>query len=236
MRRLLSSLGFCLLAGTLQGGPIGVAQLGGYVHANGSLQTQLDGSSGAFFSTLDGNNLGTFGWTFANTTGNSLSNVLFLVFLDADIDRDLNTFFNEYGEFVSLALPPSAILGSIAATSWEIDEPGFVFGNITTNLLAGTLDNSNGVPSSGPDDTSLALGFFVSQLNPNQTLAATMSISLSDISGLRQVDPGSDFQFYFNGAVQVADGPGGNPVPEPSSLALIFSALSVVAIKAARAR
>lgn len=224
MRQLLSSICFCMLAGVAQGGPIGVAQLGGYVHANGSLQTQLDTSSGSFFSTLDADNLGSFGWTFTNTTGNALSNVLFLVFLDADIDRDLNTFFNEYGEFGNLGLPPSAVLGSIAASSWEIDEPGFLFGNITTNLFAGTLDNSNGVPSSAPDDVSLALGFSLSQLNPGQSMTVSASIFLADIGGLRQVDPDSDFRFYFNGAAQVTEA-STEAVPEPATFLLVSPVL-----------
>lgn len=223
MRALRQLLFISLLfATTSPGATIGIAQLGGYVHANGSLHAQLDGSAGSFFTTLDADNLGTFGWTFTNTSGTALSNLYFLVFLDADIDRDLNTFFNEYGEFGSLALPPSAILGSIAASSWEIDEPGFLFGNIVTNLFAGVLENSNGVPSSAPDDASLALGFFLAQLSPGQSLTVRMSISRTDIGGLRQVDPDSDFQFYFNGAAEVTNG-GPSPIPEPSTFALMIS-------------
>jgi hypothetical protein len=230
LRHLLSSLTFCLIAGTAHGAPIGIAQLGGYVHVNGSLQVQLDGSSSGFFSTLDANNFGTFGWSFTNVSSSALQNVLFLAFLDADIDRDVNTFFNEYGQFLGLALPPGAPLGAIAASSWEIDEPGFLFGNIVSHLLAGALDNSNGVPSSSPDDPSFALGFFLPSLGPNQTFRVTLTISASDIGGLRQIDPDSDFQFFLNGAAAVTDGPGTNPVPEPSTLlCMLLGCVGIVA-------
>ena len=37
-------------------------------------------------------------------------------------------------------------------------EPGFLFGDIYTNVINGTLDNTNGVPSALPDDVSFALG------------------------------------------------------------------------------
>ena len=72
-----------------------------------------------------------------------------LVFLDIEIDELVNTFFNEFGSVVGA---PGAGL------SWEIDEPGYVFGDIYTNFVAGALDGTNGVPSGSPDDVSFALG------------------------------------------------------------------------------
>lgn len=89
-------------------GSIQIADAQAYIHADGVLVSQVGIGSTGYFSTLDSNNLGTFGWAFTNTTGSTLSNVHFFGFLDADIDRDLNTFFNEYGEFVDLSLPASA--------------------------------------------------------------------------------------------------------------------------------
>ena len=47
-------------------GPIGIAQLNGFVHDSTGLLVQLDSTSPTFFSTLDANNIGTFGWTFTN--------------------------------------------------------------------------------------------------------------------------------------------------------------------------
>lgn len=76
-------------------------------------------------------------YSFSNTTGVALDGLRFLVFLDAEIDGSTNTFFNEYGEMIGVAGP---------GVSWEIDEPGFVFGDIVDHLLAGTLDNANSLP------------------------------------------------------------------------------------------
>lgn len=71
-------------------------------------------------------------------------------YFDHEIDETANTFFNESGEPVG---------GLPAGLSWEIDEPGFSFGNIYTNFTTRTLDNLNGVPSSAPEDVSMALGW-----------------------------------------------------------------------------
>src|SRR5262249_2277831 len=153
-----------------------------------------------FFSTLNSNNLGTFGWKITNNTSATLSNVSFFGFLDADIDRTANTFFNEYGTFVSLALPPGAPNGSIAPVSWQIDEPGFVFGKIINDLTAGSLRNQNLVPSTAPDDVSFALGFLsLGDLKPGDMLTVTFVISQTNIGGLQQTDPDSKQTFYLNG-------------------------------------
>jgi len=162
-------------------GPIAISEVSGYLHYDGALQTVLSTGSVGYSSTLDANNLGEFGWAVTNSTAATLSNVTFLLFLDADIDRDTNSFFNEYGEFVSLALPVFAPVGAFSAGSWEIDEPGLVFGDILINLAAGALDDLNGVPSSAPDDVSLALGFSVGSLGPGQSLITRFAISESDI-------------------------------------------------------
>jgi uncharacterized repeat protein (TIGR01451 family) len=171
----------------------------GYVLADGGFVQELDAMSPGYSATLDAQGFGTFGWQFTNTTGAALQNVRFVVFLDADIDRDANTFFNEYGEFVSLALPPGAPAGSIAASSWEIDEPGFVFGDIQQNAMTGLLDNTNGVPQSAPDDVSLALGYQAGSLAAGQKADFSFLISADNVGGLRQVDPDSNASFYFNG-------------------------------------
>ena len=135
-----------ILTAYSQGGSvIQNAEIKGVVLADGGFSQVLTLASTGAFSTFNPNGIGNFGWQFTNTTGAPLTNVRFIVFLDADIDRATNTFFNEYGEFVSLALPPGAPAGAIAATSWEIDEPGFLFGNIAPHVLTGTLDNTNGV-------------------------------------------------------------------------------------------
>lgn len=139
-----------LTAYSQAGSVIQPAEIKGVILADGGFSQVLTLASPGAFANFTPNGTGDFGWQFTNTTGAPLQNVRFIVFLDADIDRNTNTFFNEFGEFVSLALPPGAPVGAIAATSWEIDEPGFLFGNIGPHVLAGTLDNTNEVTAAAP--------------------------------------------------------------------------------------
>ena len=210
---------------------IQIADARGYVHADGALVAQLGVASAGYASALDANNIGSFGWSFTNTTSLAMTNVYFFGFLDADIDRDLNTFFNEYGQFWSLSLPTGAPGGAIGAASWQIDEPGFVFGSILNDLAAGSLQNANFVSSGAPDDVSLALGFFIGNLAPGQSANLTLRLSLTSIGGLQQFDPDSDTSFYFNGYATIGaleEPPAPSGVPEPSSWALCVAGVSAL--------
>ena len=228
----LGILGF-LSVHAVYAGSIQVADVRAYIHANGALVTQLNVASTGFFSTLDPNNLGTLGWSFTNTTGSALLNVSFFGFLDADIDRNLNTFFNEYGVLVDLSLPASAPGGAIGATSWQIDEPGFVFGTILNDLAAGSLQNANFVSSATPDDVSLALGFVIGNLAPGQTANLTLRLSLTSIGGLQQFDPDSNSGFFLNGYSTIGaleQPPPPSDVPEPSTWALYAAGVGALLI------
>ena len=133
-------------------------------------------------------------------------------FLDHEIDQAINTYFNEYG----------ATSGSPAANqSWEIDEPGFVFGDIYDNFLVGALDSTNSVPSGFEDDVSMAMGWDFS-LGANQN--GIVSFLLSDTaptSGfyLTQTDPGSQASIYMSSTLDIRSTPSG--VPAPATLALM---------------
>ena len=168
-----------------------------------------------FTNNLGADGLGAVTWEVANNSGNDLANVWFFGFLDAEIDEPINSFFNESGVLVSVS---GAGSGDTAADSWEIDEPGFVFGNIFDNLLAASLDNSNGVPAGLEDDVSLALGFDVGNLLAGESILATFDTSLSNIGGLSHTDPDSNLTFYFNGVVEVQP----LSVPEPGTLMLLI--------------
>ena len=122
MRRFVISV--LISAALASGGVIGIAEQGGFLHIDGQPVTHFDRFSLSYFSTLGSENLGGFGWSYTNLTGAPQTDVRFLAFVDADLDRDINTFVNEYGALVNLSLPPGAPLGSVAASSWEIDEPG----------------------------------------------------------------------------------------------------------------
>jgi len=212
--------------------PLDILQLSAFLNATelGSSSLQQDqlgspffteiqdaGLSVSFDNQLDASNLGTFSWQIQNTLRSDLNNVTFFAFLDMEIDEPLNSFFNESGALIDVSGTGS---GDNLADSWEIDEPGFLFGDIFDNLLAGALDNSNAVPAGLEDDVSLALGFQTGSLLPGETLSASFTISESNIGGLSHTDPDSGLTFYFNGTVDVL--PASTSVPEPDSLILFF--------------
>lgn len=117
----------------------------------------------------------TLRYRFVNDTDTTFPSVSFFVFIDPEIDVALNGYFNEAGIVVGT---PGMGPADVSADSWEIDEPGYVFGDIFSNLLNGVLDNMNAVPSVAPDDVSMALGFQLGDLHPGQV--AVIDVLLSD--------------------------------------------------------
>lgn len=140
-------------------------------------------------------------------------------FIDPEIDEAINTFFNEIG----------ARAGSPAAgQTWEIDEPGYVFGDIYTNFLAGTLDNTDNVLPGSPDDVSMALGW---NFTLTGTEVASISFTLSNVSPaggfyLIQSDPDSQSSVYFSSQLNIRN-TGPNVIPEPSTIVLLLSGLGL---------
>jgi hypothetical protein len=141
------------------------------------------------------------------------------LFLDHDIDAAFNTFFNEIGTASGV---PSA------GQSWEIDEPGWTFGNIYDNFSAGSLDNSFG--TADPEDVSMALAWAFS-LSAGET--ALLSFNVSDTAPtagfyLAQTDPDSDpnsgpTSLYFSSSLKIR----GQGVPDGgSSLVLLVCAMT----------
>jgi hypothetical protein len=234
----LTALIGVLMLWSTQAWPIAIYQYSAFIHSPDlgafSLQdTQigpvLDEFSGAglnvtFTNTLDADNFGNVTWEVTNDTGGDLFDVKFFGFLDAEIDEPVNSFFNESGALVSVTGAGSS---DTAADSWEIDEPGFVFGDIFDNLLDGSLDNLNSVPAGQEDDVSLALGFDIGTLLSGQSLLATFDTSLDNIGGLSHTDPDSDITFYFNGSVALQDV---SSVPEPGTLMLLLVGMAGLAI------
>ena len=226
----LSSLIFSVSL-TTHAGPIGVYEFSVFMNATelgatsvGETQiangfTGVSEFSGAglsfsFANNLDADNLGTMSMSITNTSGSNLSNAWMYGFLDAEVDEPINSFFNETGSVANFTAGSGS--ADAQADSWEVDEPGFLFGNIYDNLLVGALDNSVG--TANPDDVSLGLGFNVGDLLIGETLSAIFEISLTDNGGLFQYDPNSQFGFYYNGSVsRVAAS-----VPEPATL-MLFS-------------
>ncbi len=156
-------------------------------------------------------------------------------FLDHEIDEADNTFFNEYGESGGAAP---------AGLSWEIDEPGYKYGDIYDNVLAGALDNTNAIPDSAPDDVSMALGWNFSLFAYQW---AIITFDVTDIMGdvpqdefyLAHTDPDSAASLYFHSTLQILgdppddppppDPPPGDPIPEPSTIILLLTGISGLA-------
>lgn len=130
-------------------------------------------------------------------------------FFDYEILRAENTWWNEYG--VLNGTPG-------AGQSWEIDEPGMVFGDIVDNALVGALDNNNAIPSGWDDDVSFAMGWEFSLLEGDiATINYVFTDELpTDDFYLAQVDPDASYEFYFYSelTIETAGGPPG-PVPDP---------------------
>ncbi len=149
--------------------------------------------------------LGTLSWTTTEAGDHS-----FLAWFDHQIDAENNTFFNEIG----------GVSGSAAAgQSWEIDEPGYLFGDIYANVLEGTLDNTNGV-FEFPDDVSMAMGwnFF---LDTGQEAVINLTLSyIAPETGfyLFHSDPHRDASIYLSSKLTVSGAPA---VPEPGTVLLL---------------
>lgn len=205
-----------------------IYDLGAFVHSSslGDLSlSYLDGvqndfpGSGVdmtFSNNLDADNLGQVIWRFTNNTGATLLDVSLFGYLDGEIDPDVNSSFNEYGQLISV---DGTGADDVNPDSWEIDEPGFVFGNIYDNLFYGALDNSNAVGVGSEDDVSLALGFELGDIFAGETWELILNISEADIGGLFHGDADSGKGIYFNGEARIDRV---ISVDEPTPLALLF--------------
>jgi len=201
---------------------VGLALAAGYTVAGAATidlfeyQTMGGAQNISLFNTSTG--LGTLQLT---ATGAGVHNSG--LFVDHEIDQYINTWFNEKG-----AIGGSAPLG----VTWEIDEPGYVFGDIKTNFAANTLDNMifNG-DSSLADDVSMALAWHY-VLSAGETATIKFNLSETAPAGgffLRQYDPDSgDASVYLTSTLKI--GTDVATVPEPSTLLLLGAGLAGLGI------
>ena len=111
-----------------------------------------------------------------------------------------------------------------AGQSWEIDEPGFVFGDIFDHWEASALDDANALLGI-PEDVSLGLGWdFNVALDEIASLLFSVSF-VAPTSGfyIVQNDPQSDETIYFSSSLTIRQIPP-NPVSLPSTFFLMLVA------------
>lgn len=138
---------------------------------------------------------------------------MLLVFFDFEMYEQTNTFFNE----------SASIHGAAAAgQSWEVDEPGYIFGDIVDNVIDGSLQNNNAVTTGSEDDVSFAMGWDFSLL---ETETATIDFVFTDILPtvgfyITQFDPDLGESLYFYGSLTIEGT--GVEVPEPSTMSLLM--------------
>jgi len=149
-------------------------------------------------------------------------------YFDYEMYESINTFFNESGQ--ASGIPA-------IGQSWEIDEPGFLFGDIVDNVFLGALDNSNGVPAGFEDDVAFALGWDFSLLDGE---SAVIDFTITDLLPtadffLTHTDPDVDESFYFYSTldIQASGTPAGPnvPVSEPPVFYLVLAPLLILLLR-----
>ncbi len=184
---------------------------------------------------LDSDNFGFYSWQIENTTASTWVDLRVLFFWDGAWQEDEQDLVsNEYAEFLGLGLPVGAPLGAIAPSDWEIDEPEYVFGDIYSNAsVFGELDNTNAVPSTAPDDVSLAYRWTIASLAPGESFRVTVQHLTAATLGIAHFDPGWATEVYVNAYMEVQTNPEppvGPEVPEPSTMAMVAIGFAGIAV------
>jgi hypothetical protein len=198
------------------------ATIGLYEYAfnfDGNVSDSLNSDPMPAGVNLSGFDLGTGLGTIKFTTS-AVGSHKFHSFFDHEIDEVINTYFNDYGNAI----------GTLSfGQSWEIDEPGWIFGDIYDNFKAGSLDKTNGVPVTAADDVSMAMGWNFT-LDPNEKATIELTLSKDVPTGgfyLAQYDSSPTgampASIYFSGNLKIEDN---NQVPEPATMLLMATGLT----------
>ncbi len=198
-------------------------------NVNGVLYESWIGDSMPTDGTLNDEDLGTLTYSTSVTGSHS-----FIGFFDYEVDQEYNTFFNENSGALS-GTPASTINGDNGDQSWEVDEPGFVFGDIYEhvsgldfdwNPVPVGLDDTNSIPVGSENDVSWAIGWdFILAENESALITLLLADDINNVDTsafyLSQTDASSGETIYFASSLTIT--PGGEPIPEPATLLLLGS-------------
>jgi len=162
-----------------------------------------------------------------------------LLFVDHEIDNDVNGPYNEYGAYRDPAL-------LAAGQHWEIDEPGWnedpadPMGDIfkhATSVAGLKLDDSNGITITYPFNVSMAIGWIYNIPTGKHAIFQwdlSTTAPGASVFALEQHDTGTNSDvIYFSGSVTVKDIQY-TGVPEPGGFVLLGAGF--VGLLAARIR
>lgn len=188
---------------------------------------RVQGSTGLSFATSQTAGVDALRLTYSFTAASAIALGSAAVYLDADINQDANTWFNERGE---------SLVAAGGASSWEIDEPGFgssYVGDIYGNYGNGVFDNTLfGGQTDLVEDVAMGLAFNFGSLAVGDQLTLEILLSESAVGAgwgtvLHQWDNDDGLagdNLFFAGRYNIlrATPPDPTPgaVPEPATLAL----------------
>ena len=206
-------------------------------NVDGSTEVLMDGGDPASFGQDlvgfdDRTGAGTVTFDISGTGSHNVD-----AFFDIELNETFNTWWNETASQGGSMSEPAG-----TAFSWEVDEPGFAFGNIVDNLYVSDFDKAvfpdltayetdNFLDQDGADDVAVGMGWdFI--LAEDQTAMLTFSVSETfDVNSgmfyLLQKDnsPNEDGvieSLYFTSSLVINGGP--TAVPEPTAMSMLLSA------------
>lgn len=186
---------------------------------NTQTEFRVNGLSALSTGINAGTGLGTRTFTFSQSGTYDVR-----AFFDLDLSLPETGFSNEYGAVFNGSKLKSG-------QSWEIDEPGYNYGNLHTNFNGSGFSNNNDVI--GTDDVGVGLGWqFTLAENQKATLYFTASDSAdSSLFYLGQFDAfESNDPVFFYTDLRIDPTGEQTPVPEPSTFLLLGSALAGLGI------